>query len=45
MYIINHLIYIAFGSQGEIGGVAKEMDFGEDIFLKFTCLNAREGGR
>ena len=35
-------MYITFRSQRGIGQVAKEMCFGKDISLKFTCLDARE---
>ena len=38
-------MYITFRSQRGIGQVAKEMCFGKDISLKFTCLDAREGKR
>ena len=38
-------MYITFRSQRGIGQVAKEMCFGKDISLKFTCLDAKEGER
>ena len=38
-------MYITFRSQGGIGEVAKEMGFGEDISLKFTRLDSRDGER
>ena len=38
-------MYITFRSQGEIGEVAKEMGFDEDISLKFTRLDSRDGER
>ena len=41
----SYVIYITLTSQGRIGEVVKEMGFGEDISLKFTCLDAREGER
>ena len=36
-------MYITFRSQRGIGQVGKEMCFGKDISLKFTCLHARAG--
>ena len=38
-------MYITFTSQGGIGEVAKKMGFGEDISLKFTRLDSRDGER
>ena len=38
-------MYITFRSQGGLGEVAKEMDFGEDISLKFARLDSRYGER
>ena len=38
-------MYITFRSQKGMREVAEEMCFGEDIYLKFTCLDAREGER
>ena len=38
-------MHITFRSQRGIREAAEEMCFGEDISLKFTCLDAREGER
>ena len=38
-------MYVTFRSQGGIGEVAKEMGFGEDMFLKFARLDSRDGER
>ena len=38
-------MYITFRLQRGIGEVAEEMCFGEDIYLKFACLDTREGER
>ena len=40
----NYLMYVTFRSQRGIE-VPKEMCFGEYIYLKFACLDAREGER
>ena len=41
----NYLMYITFRSRTGIGEVDEEMCFGEDIYLQFACLDAKEGKR
>ena len=38
-------MYITFRSQRRKGEIAEEMCFGENIYLKFACLDEREGKR
>ena len=38
-------MHIIFRSQRGVGEVAEEICFYKDVYLKFVCLDAREGER